>query len=54
MTPAQIERQERQVQWLREATRAQQREYARGEADPRHLIPSRCPACGLHLLGTGA
>jgi hypothetical protein len=52
MTPAQAARQERQVQWLREATRAQQSHYERDGSDPRFLIPVRCPACGLHLLGT--
>jgi len=52
MTQAQIARQDRQVQWLLEATRAQQRHYERDESDPKMLIPSRCPVCGLHLLGT--
>lgn len=54
MTPAQSARQDRQAQWLLEAVRAQEREYPRDERDPRHLIPARCPACGLSLLGTGS
>lgn len=52
MTQEQVARQDRQVQWLLEATRAQQKHYERDAADPRMLIPVRCPACGLHLLGT--